>query len=118
VSELVAQACTPELYAFAHGDMVRVLDRHGVGRLALRDPIIRQTTACEAAPALRALIEEGTSFGDVGRALPDLYVAHGARIADFRGLAAAEQALALAAEELQGREPDAPVILFAVSKPA
>jgi hypothetical protein len=45
-------------------------------------------------------------------------VLHGARIADFSGLAQAEQVIALASEELQGREPNAPVVILAASRPA
>ncbi len=95
----------------------RVLDRTGVGRLALRDAFVSQTTAAQALDVLRATVEEATSFGDVGRAIPDMYVLHGARIADFSGLASGEQAVALAAEELQGREPNAPVVILAASRP-
>jgi hypothetical protein len=97
---------------------LRVLDKTGVGRLALRDAFVRQTTAGEALDVLSAAVEEATAFGDVGRALPDIYVLHGARIADFSGLAAAEQAVALAAEELEGRSPNAPVVILTASRPA
>lgn len=97
---------------------LRVLDRTGVGRLALRDAFITQTTASQALNVLPAAIEEATAFGDVGRALPDIYVLHGARIADFSGLAAAEQAVALASEELAGRAPDAPAVILTASRPA
>ncbi|HEV3153879.1 MAG TPA: hydantoinase/oxoprolinase family protein [Candidatus Baltobacteraceae bacterium] len=97
---------------------VRVLDRLGVGRLALRDAGVRQTDASHALELLPQVVEGATAFGDVGRALPDIYVLHGARIADFSGLASAEQAVALAREELAGREPDAPVVILTASKPA
>jgi N-methylhydantoinase A len=96
----------------------RVLDKTGVGRLALRDAFVCQTTAAEALDVLRSAVEEATAFGDVGRALPDIYVMHGARVADFSGLAAAEQAVALAAEELEGRAPNAPVVILTASRPA
>lgn len=97
---------------------LRVLDRTGVGRLSLRDAFVRQSRAADALSDLRVAVEEATAFGDVGRALPDIYVLHGARIADFSGLASAEQALALAEEELAGREPDAPVVILTASRPA
>jgi N-methylhydantoinase A len=109
---------TDGLAVFSYGRYVRVLDRSGVGRLALRDALLRRTTAQRSVDVLRAAVEEATAFGDVGRALPDIYLLHGARIADFSGLAAAEQALALAQEELQGREPNAPVLILAVSRSA
>lgn len=97
---------------------LRVLDRTGVGRLALRDAFVRRTTAAAAIEQLRAAVEEATAFGDVGRALPDIYVLHGARIADFSGLASAEQAVALAEEELAGRAPDANIVILTASRPA
>jgi len=74
---------------------------------------VTQTVAGTIQETLRAAIEEATSFGDVGRALPNVYVLHGARMADFSGLASADQAIALAVEELAGREPDAPVVILA-----
>jgi N-methylhydantoinase A/oxoprolinase/acetone carboxylase beta subunit len=97
---------------------VRVLDRTGVGRLALRDAFVRETAAKDALDNLRAMVEEATAFGDVGRALPDIYVLHGARIADFSGLASAEQAAALACEELEGRDAEERIVLLAASRPA
>jgi hypothetical protein len=109
---------TDGLAVFSYGRYVRVLDRNGVGRLALRDALLRRTTAQTSVNVLGAAVEEATAFGDVGRALPDIYLLHGARIADFSGLAAAEQALALAQEELQGRAPNAPVLILAVSRSA
>ncbi len=97
---------------------VRVLDRTGVGRLALRDAFVRQTRAADALNDLREAVEEATAFGDVGRALPDIYVLHGARIADFSGLASSEQAVALAEEELAGRDSEAPIVILTASRPA
>ncbi|MBV9271736.1 MAG: hypothetical protein JO165_11620 [Candidatus Eremiobacteraeota bacterium] len=97
---------------------LRVLDERGVARLALRDAGITQTSAGDVEATLPRLIENATNFGDVGRALPDLYLLHGGRIADFSGLASAEQALALAAEELSGREPSAPVIVLTAKRSA
>jgi hypothetical protein len=91
---------------------LRVLDRTGVGRLALRDAAVRSTTAGSALSDLALAIETETSFGDVGRALPEIYVVHGARIADFSGLASADQAQALAQEELAGRDPSDPVVIL------
>ena len=111
-------AATDALTIFQHERNIRVLDRAGVGRLALRDALVRQTTAGQALDVLRVTIEDAAAFGDVGRALPDIYVLHGARIADFSGLAAAGQALALAEEELQGRTAKAPVVILAVSRQA
>jgi N-methylhydantoinase A len=91
---------------------LRVLDRSGVGRLALRNARVLQTTVQRALNDLAAAIEDATSFGDVGRALPETYVLHGGRIADFSGLGSPDQAVALAREELEGRAPQAPVVIL------
>ncbi|MDQ2991792.1 MAG: hydantoinase/oxoprolinase [Candidatus Eremiobacteraeota bacterium] len=101
------------LDVFASGRDVRVVDDRGVVRLGLRGARVTQTTAGEIGTSLRGAIEDATNFGDVGRALPNVYVLHGARMADFSGLASADQAIALAVEELAGREPSAPVVILA-----
>ncbi len=111
-------AATDALSVFKRARDVRVLDRTGVGRLSLRDPLVCQTSAGAALESLRQAVEDATAFGDVGRSLPGIYVLHGARIADFSGLAAADQAIALASEELQGRESEAPVVILTASRPA
>jgi N-methylhydantoinase A/oxoprolinase/acetone carboxylase beta subunit len=108
---LIARAGALEVYA--SGRDLRVVDDRGVVRLGLRGANVTQTNAGEIETTLRAAIEDATSFGDVGRALPNVYVLHGARMADFSGLASADQAIALATEELAGREPDAPVVILA-----
>lgn len=95
---------------------LRVVDRAGVGRLGLRDALVRLASAEIAESVLRAAIDESTAYGDVGRALPDLYLLHGARIANLSGLASAEQAVALGLEDLAGREPNAPVIVLAAPR--
>ncbi|HVR47450.1 MAG TPA: hydantoinase/oxoprolinase family protein [Candidatus Binatia bacterium] len=97
---------------------VRVLDERGVVRLALRDPVLVRTTAGEIEARVRAAIESATEFGDVGRALPALYVLRGGRIAAFEGLTSAEQAAALAAEETEGCRPDEGVTLLLVARSA
>ena len=78
----VAQAGALEVFAF--GKDVRVVDDRGVVRLGLRAALVTQTVAGDIETALRGAIEEATSFGDVGRAMPNVYVLHGARMADQR----------------------------------
>jgi len=115
----VERVCdTGALAVYRSGRDVRVVDDRGVVRLGLRDATVTQTVAGRSDADLQAAIEAATAFGDVGRAMPDIYLLHGARMADFSGLASAEQALALAREELQGRAPSAPLVLLTVSKPA
>jgi len=96
------------------GRDVRAVDERGVVRLALRDASLQRTSAGEIEPALRDAMERATAFGDVGRALPSLHLVHGGRIADFSGLATIDQAVALAREELSGRERNAPVTILTV----
>jgi N-methylhydantoinase A/oxoprolinase/acetone carboxylase beta subunit len=118
IYDVRAVARTPGLTVYGSGRTLRVLDRSGVGRLTLRDGMVRVTAAGCAAEDLRDAIEDATAFGDVGRATPSLYVLHGARIADYSGLLSADQAVALAEEELAGREPDAPVLILTSRRPA
>jgi N-methylhydantoinase A/oxoprolinase/acetone carboxylase beta subunit len=117
-SDVRAVARTPGLTVYESGRILRVLDRKGVGRLIVRDGSVQVTSAGRAAGDLATAIEDATAFGDVGRAMPNLYVLHGARIADYSGLVSAEQAVALAQEELAGREPDAPVVILTARRPA
>ncbi len=97
---------------------VRVVDERGVVRLALRDPVLVATTAGEIEARVCAGIERATEFGDVGRALPALYVLRGGRIAAFEGLTSVDQAVALAAEETEGCSPDETVALLLVARAA
>ena len=95
-------------------DDVRVVDERGVTRLVLRGAEIRGSNAGRLEADLREALENATSFGDVGRALPSLHLVHGARIADFSGLGSIDQAVALALEEVGGRETAAPVAIVTV----
>ncbi|HZV77105.1 MAG TPA: hydantoinase/oxoprolinase family protein [Candidatus Babeliales bacterium] len=113
-SQLETRELTSVLRAYRHGREVRVVDERGVVRLALRDCAASRTTAGEVAHCARESIERATQFGDVGRALPALYVLRDGRIATFDGLSSAEQGAALAAEETEGCREDEPVVLLLV----
>ena len=95
---------------------VRVVDERGVVRLALRDPALTLTTVAQLVPRVREAIERATTFGDVGRALPALYVLRGGRIAAFEGLSSAAQGAALAGEETEGCAPDERIALLVVPR--
>jgi N-methylhydantoinase A len=97
---------------------VRVLDAGGAVRLSLRDPEFAEAPVRELGTRVRDAVERATRFGDVGRALPALYLMRGARIAAYEGLTSAEQAVALAAEETDGCAPDEPVALLVVRREA
>ena len=68
--------------------------------------------------AIAAAIEELTAYGDVGRALPDLWLLAGARIVELSGLLDAEGAAALAADDLAGLPPVAAVAIVAAARRA
>jgi N-methylhydantoinase A len=116
--ELSRVDLTKSLGVYSRAPDVRVVDERGVVRLALRDARIERTLCGELESVLRDAIERATTFGDVGRALPDLYIVHGAQIADFGGLLNAEQAVALVKEEVAGREAGDPVAILTVPRPA
>ncbi len=100
------------LIVYASDKDLRIVDDRGVVRLGLRGATATTTTAGAIEASLRAAIEEATEFGDVGRALPNVYVLHGARMADFSGLASTDQAVALALEELTGRDEAARIVIL------
>ena len=91
---------------------VRLVDECGVVILALRDAAIVRTTASNAERQVRDVVETATRFGDVGRALPALYVVRAGRVAAFEGYADVEQAVALAMQEIEGCDPSEPVALL------
>ena len=53
---------------------VAVVDERAVVRLIVPRAVVTVTTAARAAASIGAAIEEHTSYGDVGRALPDLWL--------------------------------------------
>ncbi len=103
--EFVAAAGTFALYRAARERRafdVCVVDGRAVVRLTAPRAMVRVTTVANLAAALGALLEDATAFGDVGRALPDVHLVYGRRVADLGALAEVAQVLALAAEEVRG----------------
>jgi N-methylhydantoinase A len=97
---------------------VRIVDERDVVRLVLKNADAKATTVAALDDALARAIEDATRFGDVGRALPDLYLVHRGHIADLRGMASAEQARALAREEIAGCDDAEEVVMITVSRAA
>ncbi|MDQ2908674.1 MAG: hydantoinase/oxoprolinase, partial [Candidatus Eremiobacteraeota bacterium] len=95
-----------------------VVDARGVVRLVAARAQISATTAGGCRRVLAALLEETTSFGDVGRALPDVHLAYGKRLVDLGTLGEASHVLALAEEELRGLDTDIPVVIIAAPRNA
>ena len=115
---LEAVELTALLRGYRSGRDLRVVDERAIVRLAVRDANVTLTNALHLETSLRDAMERATAFGDVGRALPLVYILHGGRIADFGGLASIDQAIALAREELEGLDDAARVVILTVSRPA
>jgi len=69
-------------------------------------------------PALRGTVEASLAYGDVGRSMPELWIAHGRRCTNLSGLLDADQTVALALEEVAGLQPEAPILIVAAPRPA
>ncbi len=110
--ELHAIELTAALSGYERRRDLRVIDERGVVRLALRDYRLTRTTAAGVEPHVRDAVETATQFGDVGRALPALYLLRGARIAAYEGLTNTDQAVALAIEEVEGCAPDESIVIL------
>jgi N-methylhydantoinase A len=94
------------------------VDRTAVVRLTVRDASVCATTAGALGPALTRCVEGSTSFGDVGRALPEVYLLYSARLAALGALAEIAQVRALAEEELRGLPEEAAVAIVAARRAA
>ncbi|HEX3368756.1 MAG TPA: hydantoinase/oxoprolinase family protein [Candidatus Cybelea sp.] len=107
---------TRELSGYLHIERkrrrLRAIDEHGVIRVAVTDYELTTTTVSGLASHLRDVVEGATQFGDVGRALPALYLLRHSRVAVFDGLTSVEQAVALGAEEMQGCTGGEPIAVL------
>ncbi len=111
-------ARTSALAVFASAGESAVVDERGVVRLVLPGAHAVGVRAGDVAAALPRLIDEHTAFGDVGRALPDVFVLRGSRIGEFAGMGEAGQIVGLAQDELAGVDPAEPVVIVGVPKRA
>jgi hypothetical protein len=89
-----------------------------VVRLVLPDAACCPARAGDAERVLVRAVDEHTTFGDVGRALPDVFLLRGSRIGEFAGMAEAAQIAGLVRDELQGVADDERVVLLVVPKRA
>jgi N-methylhydantoinase A/oxoprolinase/acetone carboxylase beta subunit len=89
---------------------VRVVDRDGVVRLQSPDAVIAETTVGAAYATLSEQLATHTTYGDGGSQLPAMRLLVGPRIVDLAGVTTAEQLMALARAELDGRTPDEPLV--------
>ena len=120
-AECVATAGTFELFRTPRGRSaydVCAVDGRGVVRMTAVRATARATTVARLERTLAALLEDATAFGDVGRALPDVHLVYGRRVADLGALAESAQVLALAAEEVRGLPGDDAVAVVAATRDA
>ncbi len=97
---------------------VCAVDARGVVRLTSRRATVRTTNVAGLERALIGSLEEATAFGDVGRALPDIHLVYGRRVADLGALAESAHVLALALEEVRGLPQDDIVAIVAATRDA
>jgi N-methylhydantoinase A/oxoprolinase/acetone carboxylase beta subunit len=111
-------ARTAGLAVFASANESAVVDERGVVRLVLPGAVTYETRAADVERVLARAVDEHTAFGDVGRALPDVFVLRGGRIGEFAGMGEAAQIAGLVADELAGVADDDSVVLVIVPKRA
>jgi N-methylhydantoinase A/oxoprolinase/acetone carboxylase beta subunit len=98
------------------GRDVCIVDLRGIVRATRRDALLRTTPVAEVRRALDRLLEDATTFGDVGRALPEVTLVYRNRVADLGTLAEAGHVLALAEEELRGLPGETTVVMLAARR--
>ncbi len=91
-----------------------VVDERGIVRLTLARAVTYATSAGDAQRVLARAVDEHTTFGDVGRALPDVFLLRGARVAELAGMAEARQIAGLVSDELVGVDDAESVVLIVV----
>ncbi|HMV49285.1 MAG TPA: hydantoinase/oxoprolinase family protein [Blastocatellia bacterium] len=95
---------------------LRVVDRTGVVRLQRGQALVSETALANIQGALEQAVESLTDYGDAGRAIPDIFILYGARIANFSGLADLEQVKALVEVELRSLDPATKLLVIACPK--
>ncbi len=99
---------------------LRVVDRTGVVRLqrdaSTEKVVVKATTLAEVNEVLGRVVDGLTDYGDAGRAIPDIFILYGVRIANFSSLADLEQVTALAEVELRSLDPATKLIVIACPK--
>jgi N-methylhydantoinase A/oxoprolinase/acetone carboxylase beta subunit len=117
-SDVSKVAATEGLEILASARESAVVDARGVVRLILPGAHARTVRCADVSTALARAIDDDTTFGDVGRALPDVFVLRGSRIGEFAGMAEAAQIAALVRDELAGVDDDERVVILTVPKRA
>jgi N-methylhydantoinase A/oxoprolinase/acetone carboxylase beta subunit len=95
-----------------------VVDARGVVRLVLPGAFAYATSVADVERSLARSVEDHTAFGDVGRALPDVFLLRAGRIGEFAGMAEAAQIAGLVRDELAGVDDAEEIVLVIVPKRA
>jgi N-methylhydantoinase A/oxoprolinase/acetone carboxylase beta subunit len=111
-------ARTSALAVIASATDTAVVDDRGVVRLLLAGAVTYATRAAGVDRTLARAIDEQTAFGDVGRALPDVFVLRAGRIGEFAGMAESVQIAGLVRDELAGVDDADAIVLVVVPKRA
>jgi len=107
---------TPSFTIVAGPRALAVVDERAVVRLIAPRGVAFAATGGTLARTLATAIEEHTTYGDVGRAPPDLWLLVGARAIELCGINDADAAVALARDEIAGLTPDEPLALVVIPK--
>ena len=111
-------ARTAGLLVAASAHESAVVDARGVVRLVLPDAVAYTTRVAAFDRVLAVALDEQTTYGDVGRNLPDIFLLRGARITELTGMAEAAQIAGLLREELAGVDDTEPILVLAVPRRA
>ncbi len=95
---------------------VRVIDTEGVVRLRRTRGRVLESTAGGLGSELSGAVAEESVYGDAGQVLPDVFLLHGGRIANFTGISQVEHVVKLAMDELQGAAEDEAVVALICRK--
>ncbi len=95
-----------------------IVDERAVVRQIVPRGVAIAAMASTATATIALTIDDLTAYGDVGRALPDVWLLAGARIVELCGLLDAESACALATDDLAGLPADAVVAIVAAARRA
>jgi N-methylhydantoinase A/oxoprolinase/acetone carboxylase beta subunit len=96
--------------------MMRILERTGVIRLQRGAARVCTTTLSQLKEELMRTVDALTDFGDAGRAIPDIFILYGPRIANFSGLADLAQVIALADVEFRSLDEGIRLVVIACPK--
>jgi N-methylhydantoinase A/oxoprolinase/acetone carboxylase beta subunit len=97
---------------------IAVVDERAVVRSIVRRGAANVTTVGALEATLTRVLEALTSFGDVGRALPETTLIYIRRVADLGTLAEPAHVLALASEEVRGLDAATPVAILSARRSA